>query len=535
MLKGLWTLSVLAVLAATVARGADEEIENVMPPPALIVVEPGFRTTTPDGSRPRAGLYSEPYTGYFLNVYDVDLRYGKDAFDFIDGYLSNFGAHTWSGNVGLWLQPMPGMIKGWWDRSTFYPDPLAVTPLRGSRSSQRYEGTLWPFPRTLFRGGYSKEVIKEPGLTRFASGVGYGAEEISGTIGVPLGPGSLTLDVSALDYQDYIPGTISSVNTQYGLGYEAAVTSRWLVGAHGRWTSIRQPGQRPTDLFILGVDTLYQMGDNLWVRGGWKLRDINLGLTQNGYVAKSSGGNASLSWRPAKSVTLRAGYEQNDLERINAAQTGVDHPVEKRVWARADFREVHGWRTSAKFDRRTLAGLDPNATPGARYTNSLFVNLDQKLDIRTSRPVGQGGLAYGFWQYRQKYNRATAVDHSFGSLGAGALYPLSDQLSVTADLLYNYLSSSAPGSFGLATDAFVLHLGSAYQWSAWNFSADYYWANSDDGANADTNDFQLGVAWNVGGGNQLRLSYHRDDYSNATFPGLRYDTDVVDIAFRGAF
>lgn len=521
----------LALSGAVSAAEAPTNVPEEDLPPFSIDVEAGGWFESVDGNDARAGLYVRPTTHPWLSIHDLDLRLPSE-FDLLDVYARRLFGENDDGFVAFWTPGLPTMLRWSWQHATFFPEPLAAPAVSGSRSGTSYELRMYPLPGLTFGLAYQNQGVLLPGLLRTAF-IDYDLEDLRADVNFPLGPGDLAFDFGALNYRDRFPGRPSSTTHQYGLKYSVAPGSRWFFSADARWAAISQPGLPDSDLFVLGFAGRYVPARNLRLDGRLRFRDINLGPTANAFVAQSLTGGATVSYRPWTPLTLRLGVDRSAIDRLDAAQAAVDTMGETRVNARAEYRGPSSLRASATYKYRRLDSQSPSAAPAIGDPSPLLADTEQQLSLRASGMVGAGGLAYGLWQWREREWSTRSILHQTQQLGVGVSYPLSPRLSVSGDLLYSVVGSNQPALSGSDADSFVAHFGFAWQPSdQWRMNADYHRVEGYYGENTGQDFFSFGCEVDLGSDFGLSFGYRREDYTNAAFPVLRFDTDVLDVSLR---
>lgn len=530
------TTSYLALLMAVVALGpgrgaaptSSPPADLRPPPPFAATVEYGYDAWMLGGSRPQAGRWVRPESTPWFSLSDVDAR-SDTWFDAVDFTLRRAFADDYSGEFTLWSANVPSRWRAGFRRGRFVPEPSVG--LLGSRGSLYFEGWISPVFGMLVELGYQNETVKLPGLARPMWAL-YDADEFRASASLPLGVGDLYAEFSNLNYRDRTPFQSASRTHQYGLTYSVMPGPRWLFGASGRWAEIDQPAVAASRLFSAGLTARFAPAHNLIFDSRLTFRDVTLGPTLNAYVAESLAGSATVTWHPWRRVNLKAGGERAAYERLDALQA-VEYFGETKVWARADYRGNDGLRASARYQYRDLDGVDPTAVPGAFSTAALFCDREHQVDLRASVALRETGLAYGFYQWRERAWQGRGLTASQHTAGVGVAWPLGPRFQLSGDVFYAAYGSSAPGTAGLDADGFVYHVGALWTPLAWwQVTADYHRAESYFGENADQDFLSAGCDLDLGGGRWLRFGYRREDYTNATFGGLTYDADVVSVSLK---
>lgn len=519
----------LLVGTLTSALWAADEVDT-----AGAQIMPSYHSSRVSGSRPRAGLYGRRYTGLTLSILDLNLL-TQSGFDALDLWADDLWGDNYDGRLALWAESFPGTLRLEWDRAVFFQDPLAPAPAPSTRSNMKLTARARPATGWMITGTYSHGLVNYPSQTREGA-ARYNTAEFGGTLAVPLGRGTIEVHASNWDYRERAGLQPGSRTHQYGILYNAPLSSRWAVGAAARWATVAQPGFPNSDLFSARAYGYYQPAHNLTTELRLRFRDLDLGPTRNAYVTKSFGAAGQVTWHPIQPVRLRVGLERRDMERLNAVQSAVEKPHETRFWVRADYRGPRSLRATLKYDLRSLDNLPPSAAPLMGDPRSLFVNNDQRLDLRASAAVGAGGLAYGFWQHRAREDDRRGIRHTGDFLGVGASYPLSSRLTLAGDLYWQMIDTNQAALAGFDSDAFVAHVG-----CGWNparrlrLSADYSRVEGYFGEDADRNLFACGLDWDLAAGGTLRLSFQRDEYESTLFTGQDYDADLLNVSYLASF
>ena len=497
------------------------------------ILAPQYSISEISGNAARAGLYATPYSAFGLDILDVDLVDGH-GFDFLDVYANDLLTPRYDGLMQFNAPGTPFVVRGWIDGADFFGDPLAAAPRVGHRLHRGAMARYRPLPWTSFSMDYTHESLNQPVNSRIGL-LNWQTQSFSGETGLRLGPGVLQLRAENLDFRSKMPTIASTHQNNYLLGYQAMLGSRWVVGASMQWANLTQAGAK-SSLFAMGLNGSYQPAKNLWTEAKFRFRDIDLRPTANAYVAKTTGGSGSITWRPWRHTRLAAGADYTSYERLNAVQTGLERPNQLRFWTRADYRGPQSLRVVGEYQHRALDNLAISSVPLIGNPSPLFADLEQRLSLRATAMVGEGGVAYGFWQWRDQSFDARAFTRTIMNLGAGVNYPVLPNLQVSADLYYLTYDTNAAFAAGADADGLVSHVGLSYQPdSVWRFWADYHRADSYFGSNADQGVASAGIAANLGEGRELQFKYSRDDYTDQVFPGLGYDADLFNFRYVQPF
>jgi len=530
----VWATSGLAADAPAKEAAKKPEIEQ--PPPAGVVVTPRLTVNVLRGlGRARAGLYVKPFSGPTFDIGFADLR-TEHGFDVFDLWANGLWGPRYDATASLWCPYLPLMLRGTWDRAAFYPDPLAPAPAVGARSRVGVESRLWPGGRWRLTGRYTQEHIRLPGLVR--EGVfDHVVSEGGGSLDLPLGPGLLTFRASNLVFRERLANRVGSSSQQLDFGYQVVPSQRWAVGAVGQWSLIHQPGLRSSELFAGGLTASYQPGRDIWTEGRLHYRSLRLGPTLNAYVRKNVGGSMRLAYQPIRPVRLRVGLEHSALERLNAIQSVVERPSETRLWARMDYSTgLNSLKGVIEYQHRMLSGLHGNAIPAATSANPLLVDRESRFDMRASGVFAKTGLAYGFWQYRDRLSRFRQASETVHNAGMGATGPVSRRLTLSGDLYVRSLGTNQTALRAMECDALVGHVGFSYvptdRTRLW---FDYYRNSTWRGEGTDEHIVGAGFEADFGRGRSLRLSYQHDGLDNYGLRALAFDADVFQMSFNMPF
>lgn len=503
-------------------------------PPISGVFTPYATAHEVSGNTAQAGRYLAPHSEIGFDIDNLSLR-GADGFDALDLWAHGLFGYNQQGLLQVWTREVPARLRVHYGRSLFVAEPsLAGLPL-ASRSSVAYDLLVRPATWAAVSGGYRNDNGGLGPLARGGSIVNR-ATEAWGALNVDTGYGVLGGYFGTADFRDRAVGQPSSTTTQYGVTYDAVFGQRFTLAGGAKWADIRIPGVAKSTVFLAGLSGSYQAASNLSFDARWRYRDVTWGPTRNAYLVRANGGGAGITYRPWKPLTLRAGFEISELQRFNATQTALEKPGETRFWARADYRGARSLKASASYQLRSLSRLAANAVPGTSDTSPLFMDSDQRVDLRVSRMVGGSGLGYGFYQYRQLHSDTRGLDHAAGTIGLGLSMPLTRSLTGTADWYYRYATASQLSLAGLGTDAMVAHIGLGWVPGArWRMTADYHLVNSYNGQSADNHYIAATLGYDAGPHSSLQLSYSRDGYDGGLFPGLDYDADILRFSLVNRF
>lgn len=497
------------------------------------VVAPSYTATEIDGNLARAGLYAVPYSAFGLDVLDVDLV-DHNGFDFLDIWADDLFTKRFDGMLQINTPGVPFMARGWLEQASFFGDPTAAAPRVGHRLQSGVTARFRPYPWTSFQLGFTSDSLNQPTNARIGL-INYGAQTFYGETALQLGPGVLQLRAENLSYQSRMPTIPSNTQSTYRVGYQAMLGSRSSIGATAQWGNLSQGGAR-SSLFAFGLTGQYQPARNLWTEARFRFRDVELRPTANAYTAKSTGGTASLTWRPWQRTRFTLGGDYTSYERLDAVQAALERPNQLKFWVRGDYRGPKNLRLIGEYQYRALDNLSLSAVPLIGNASPLYADLEHRLSLRASSTIGAGGVAYGFWQWREQSFDARAFDRTIMNAGAGVSYPLLRNLQVTADLYYLSYDTNAAFMAGTEADGLVSHIGLSYQPdSVWRLWTDYHRSDGYAGENADSGVASAGVAANLGDGRELQFRYSRDDYTNQVFPGLAYDTDLFNFRYVQPF
>jgi hypothetical protein len=523
------------VLAGAVFAADAPSDENVQPDPVSGIWDFGQQSgLTHGGDKAFGQRYVRAWSGFDVGVEALRLRDAK-GFDTFDLWSHDLGSPRFDNLATLWTHGVPARIRFQWDRAVFYGDPLLASPSESTRSNTSTDALVRPAPWAVVKGGYRIENVNIGALARGGlindriQTVGVGTD-------VKVGPGSLGLNFESLAYRERATAEPSSLTNQLGAAYDAVLGHQWLLGANARWVRIHQDGRAASTMFLASANGSFLASRRFWLDGGLNYRDITLGPTLNAYVGKASGGNGRFTWRPSRQLAVRGGIERTEFQRYNFTQTTLEKPHETKLNLRADYRGQGGLRWSAAYQGRGLNNLSPSAVPGLTNDSELFIDSEHKIDLRLSTNVGDGGLAYGFWQYHQLHNKMRDIDQTIGTLGTGVSYPVTEDLLFASDVYYRYLNNNQTAIDGQAPNTLVGRVGLAFNPSPrWHVNADYSRVECYGGQQADQNWLTAGIAWDPGHGHSLSLSYNRNSYDGGTLPGLAYQTDVLKILFNSNF
>ncbi|MBI2302291.1 MAG: hypothetical protein HYU66_25590, partial [Armatimonadetes bacterium] len=143
----------LAALALLLGAGyaADEEAAAKPPRWLSLTIDPAWQLLMPEGNRARAGHYLVPFSAPYFGIESLDVR-ARGGFDWVDLSLARIPGRPFDTRAGLWLPGLPGYVKGRWDKSVFFEEPLFPAPLQSGRSNQGYDVLLMPLPGLQFTG-----------------------------------------------------------------------------------------------------------------------------------------------------------------------------------------------------------------------------------------------------------------------------------------------------------------------------------------------------------------------------------------------
>ncbi len=529
-----WLVLGLALLARAGWTAEDPLLaEARKAPPISGVFTPYATAIEISGNGAQAGRYLAPHSEIGFNVDDLSLR-GADGFDALDLWAHGLFGYNQRGLLQVWTKEIPARLRVNYGRSLFVSEPGLVQPL-ASRSGVSYDLLVRPATWMAVSGGYRNDNDRLGILARGGSIVNRGTEAW-GALNIDTGYGVLGGYFSTSDFRDRAPGQPSNQTTQYGVTYDGVFGRQWALSGGAKWAEIRIPGAAKSTVFLAGMSGSYQAASNLSFDARWRYRDVTWGPTRNAYLGRSNGGGASVTYRPWKPMTLRAGFEISELQRFNALQTALEKPGETRFWVRADYRGSRSLKASASYQLRSLSRLAASTVPNIADTSPLFMDTDQRVDVRASRMVGGSGLGYAFYQYRQLHSDARAIDSAVGTVGLGLTMPLTHSLTGTLDWYYRYATNSQLSMAGMGTDTVVTHVGLGWQPGArWHMAADYHWVNSYYGQSADNHFIAATLGYNAGRNSTFELSYSRDGYDGGLFPGLDYDADVFRLSLVNRF
>lgn len=497
------------------------------------IIAPSYTATEIDGNLARAGQYVIPYSAFGLDIWNVDLVDGN-GFDYLDAWADDLLTKRYDAMIQLNTPGLPFMLRGWTEKAHFFGDYNAAAPLVGHRLQSGVKARFRPYPWTSFQLGYTNDSLNEPANARIGL-INYGADTFFGETALKLGPGVLQLRAENMNYRSRMPGIASNHQNTYRMGYQAMLGSRASVGATAQWGTITQAGAK-SSLFAFGIEGQYQPAKNLWTEARFRMRDIELRPTANGYTSKSTGGSASLTWRPWSRTRFTFGGDYTSYERLDAVQATLETPNQLKFWLRGDYRGPKNLRLIGEYQYRALDQLSLSSVPLIGNASPLFADLEHRLSLRASSTIGDGGVAYGFWQWREQSFDARAFDRTIMNLGAGVSYPVFRNVQVTADLYYLGYDTNSAFMAGTEADGLVSHVGLSYQPdSVWRLWADYHRADSYAGENADDGVASAGIAANLGKGRELSFRYARDDLTDQAFPGLAYDTDLFNFRYVQPF
>ncbi|MBI5833247.1 MAG: hypothetical protein HZB16_13200 [Armatimonadetes bacterium] len=503
-------------------------------PPISGVFTPYASAFEVSGNAAQAGRYLAPHAEVGFSVDDLSLR-AADGFDALDLWAHGAFGYNQRNLLQVWTHEIPARLRVNYGRSLFVSEPTLLGQPLGSRSSVSYDLLVRPATWAAVSGGYRNDNDRLGLLARGGTIMNRGTEAW-GALNIDTGMGVLGGYFSTSDYRDRAVGQPSSSTLQYGVNYDGVFGKQWALAGGARWAEIRIPGAPKSTVFLAGVSGSYQASSNLSFDARWRYRDVVWGPTQNAYLGRSNGGGASLTYRPWKPMTVRAGFEISELQRFNATQTALEKPGETRFWVRADYRGGRSLKASASYQLRSLSRLAVSAVPGITNTAPLFADSDQRVDLRASRMIGGSGLGYAFYQYRQIHSDTRAIDSAVGTVGVGLTMPLSHSLTGTTDWYYRYATDSQLSMAGLGTDTVVAHVGLGWQpGPRWHMTADYHWVNSYYGQAASDHYIAATLGYDAGKNSTFQLSYSRDGYDGGLFPGLDYDADIFRFSLVNKF
>jgi hypothetical protein len=487
------------------------------------------------GNRGQAARYLRPRTEFGIDINRLGL-FSQGGYRMLDVDAVNLASESSRGDLALWGHRVPWRVRAHAEQWRFVADPGQANPTVATRRALDYDALIRPTGWLALRAGY-RSATNNLGVFSRGGLLKYAASDANGGLDVKTKYGTFGLEMSSLDYRDRATGQPSALTLQYGLNYDVVLGSRLALGADARWARIKPTaGQAASDLFTVGASGLFQVSNHLAVEGAWRFRDLQLGPTLNGYVGKHSSGSATITYRPARGLSLRAGAEQSGFQRYNALQTAVDKPSETRAWARADYRGQRGLRLSAAYQLRSLDGLKASVVPGLTDALPLFQDSEQRCDLRASRMVGRTSLLYGFYQWRQLRSDARDLDHIVGTTGVGLSGALARRVQYSTDLYYRYATSGQTALAGLGADTFVLHAGLG--WAPQNdlrLAADYHRVSTFYGQSADEDYVAASCTWQATKEAALAVTYHREGYEGSALPTLSYDADVFKVTFTNKF
>ena len=534
MTRNGWQALIGLGLLVSLATAAETKKPELTPPPAAeIVIVPQVAVASFGGNRFRAGHYIKSQSAWLVDIDKVDLR-NEHGFDIVDLNAKGLLGNHPDGTLALWFPGFPAMVRAHTDRAVFFNEPTAAAPQLSSRSKQLIETRIWPGHDLRLTAKFGFENINHPTQLRegvIADTVGeYGA-----ALDVPAGPGFVTLRVNSLTYKDRVANRPSSTQWSYDALYEAAVGPHWTVNGAMQWSSIRQPGLAKTELFNAGAAVTWRPLSNFSADTRLNYRKANLGPTLNSYVSKNTNGGVTFTYQPIRPVALRLGLDYSQMDRLNALQTAIDKPHEVRAFLRADYRTPGKFRAVGEWNTRRLVS-SYTVAPFVQVASPLFYDAENKLDLRVSSPLANAGLAYGFYQYRERSNLAQHLIEQVNTAGAGVSYPLPHGLTVAGDLFLRTYATNQLVLSGLDADGLVAHVGLNWTISPkWSCYTDYSRAMSYYGQKTGQNWLAAGLNANLGQGKAFKVNYHRDDLSSGLTPGLDYGADVLNFSFVAPF
>ncbi len=379
------------------------------------VIAPSYTATEIDGSLARAGLYVTPYSAFGLDILDVDLV-DHNGFDFLDVWADDLLTKRFDGMLQINTPGLPFMARGWLEQASFFGDPTAAAPRVGHRLQSGVMARFRPAPWTSFSMGYVSDSLNQPTNARIGL-INYGADTFYGESALKLGPGVLQFRAENLNYRSRMPGMASNHQNSYRLGYQAMVGERAMVGGTAQWANLTQAGAK-SSLFAFGLTGQYQPAKNLWTEARFRFRDVDLRPTANAYTAKSTGGTASLTWRPWQRARFTLGGDYTSYERVNAVQAALETPNQLKFWLRGDYRGPKNLRVIGEYQHRALDNLSLSAVPLIGNASPLFADLEPGSRC-ARRPRSGRRRAYGFWQWRSQSFDARAFDRTMMNVGAG--------------------------------------------------------------------------------------------------------------------
>ncbi len=529
-----WLLPLALIAGGAAAQNEELLAEAAKAPPVSGTISPYVQVAGVSGESAWAGRYLAPNSEIGLDIHDFSLR-GDDGFDTFDLWARGLFGNQRSILAQLWTRNIPARLRVRYNRHAFVGDPwLGSSPL-ASDSAASADLMVRPTHWIAITGGLRRDENLIGAVAR-GDRLDYRVQDAWAGLSVDTGIGVLGANFSTSDFTDY--GTMQpSTSTQaYGLSYDAVLGTRISVSGTAKWARVRRPGSDTSTIFAGGLAGSYSFGPNLEVHGRYRYRDLDYGPTANAYLARSQTGGASVTWRPSRAFTVRAGLDFTEGQRFNALQNHVEKPRERRAYARAEYRASHDLRVSLAYQRRDRSSLWPSARPYMFDNSVLFYDTDQKLDLRFSRQIGVEGLGYAFYQYRELSNDARGLNTVVGNVGLGVSVPITRGLIGSADWFYRYTNAAAKLPSGLGTDSLVLHAGLGWQpASKWRVAADYHWVRSFHGQSTDGSYLALGVGWQASDRSSFELTYSRDGYDGGLFPQQDYDTDVVRFTYRNTF
>jgi hypothetical protein len=348
----------------------------------------------------------------------------------------------------------------------------------------------------------------------------------------PVGSGDIDVALALREYRNrdgLQPGTSWG---QYALRYLLSLPSLANLGAEYAYTQVEQGTASPR-VRSFALNATSPVGSPLIASVSLDSRRLTGAVERNGYTRAVETGRAEVRYHGIRGMSLRAGYDRRELDRVNHAQTATEEPIWHKVWASARYRPIRSWQVVARASHRSTP-----TPPSSGLTDAipLAFNLDRSAELRIEgTPIENTGIYFvNSARFRKNTRRNLEMQTDSASIGAWA--QVGDRLSLNADYGLQHVDSRNFILYSALSDAWVTTLGGTYSVSPrTRVEATYSNHRASRAQRLHQNVWGLGLHRQLGRGASWNLEFRRDVYDNLTTPALGYTANVLTVGGSSQF
>jgi hypothetical protein len=558
---GLSVLTLLLSDAAALACLTQDEAEEQAPEKTLIEVElaPAWSGLDAGGNLSRLYNYRTIADGLHIDVAGFTLWDPAANDQVASGYWRGLDERDQSGFLEYWATQTGHYLRFSADRYDYFVDQGAGALESSRTTAWRLQGHLAGGPAQPSATFWVKQRhVDEPDITRFdtAQAYDYRTTGYDGAVSWPVPRGSVRIGLRALGFDDRTGLRPTGWSRNFSLAATQALSERLSTMLFYSDARIDQEGLGSSSVrhWRLGADWLVARGLTWRARG--QLTRANRPFTLTRFSSNHDRFDTDISWRPSRSLRLRAGYALDAEEEIEKYSTVVERPARHEGWVWVSYRDPALGDIGARYRNTHVQDAPAAGLSNPLFgTETLYYGRRQQVTATWWRSFGYDTSAHANFAWTDRNNSARHFALRSASLSVGVSTQISERVAAFADFLWEEWGSNLAdgdplgqntgqnGDFDpnagprpLFSSSQILTAGlnmllSGRTWLDATLSASV----GHGGERNDTVFFDLEARHEFLDGVSVGLGFRREVFSDDFVSGYDYDSNVVTFTLSGAF